>query len=87
MLSAAVVQRTPDQIESDIVHTRNRLANTIDTLVYRAHPKTIASRQVATAKAYFMEPDGTPKTDHIAKAAAIAAGVLTVMVVIRKLSG
>lgn len=85
-MSAAAGQRTPDQIESDIVNTRNRLATTIDTLVYRAHPKTIASRQMTTARAYFTAPDGTPRTDNISKAAAVAAGVVTVMLVIRKLT-
>jgi Protein of unknown function (DUF3618) len=85
-VSSAGVQRSPDQIESDIVERRNRLATTIDTLVYRAHPKTIAQRQLETAKAHFMAPDGTPKTDNITKAAAIAAGVLVAMLVIRKLT-
>ncbi len=85
-MSTAAVQRTPEQITSDIDTTRNRLAGTIDTLVYRVHPKTIAQRQMTTTKAHFMAEDGTPKTDNITKAAAIAAGVVTVMLVIRKLA-
>jgi Protein of unknown function (DUF3618) len=85
-LSSAVVQRTPDQITSDIAVTRNRLAGTIDTLVYRVHPKTLAQRQMSTTKAYFVAADGTPKTDNITKTAAIAGGVLAVMLVVRKLA-
>jgi Protein of unknown function (DUF3618) len=78
--------RTPDQISTDIAVTRNRLASTIDTLVYRVQPKTIAERQIAVTKAHFVEPDGTPNTDNITRAAAIAAGVLAVVLVIRKLA-
>ncbi|MEP6667167.1 MAG: DUF3618 domain-containing protein, partial [Nocardioidaceae bacterium] len=34
-------ERTPDTIAAEIAETRNRLAGTIDDLVYRAKPKTI----------------------------------------------
>lgn len=78
--------RTPDQIATDIAVTRNRLAGTIDTLVYRVQPKTIATRQFETTKAKFVNSDGTPNTDNISKAAAVAAGVIAVALVIRKLA-
>ena len=35
--------------------TRERLADTIDQLVYRASPKTIARREVASVKGYFVD--------------------------------
>ncbi len=86
-MSTVTDARTPDQISSDIDVTRNRLAGTIDTLVYRVKPKTIASRQLTSTKAQFVNADGTPNRDNIAKAAAVAAGVVAVLLVIRKLAG
>ncbi len=79
--------RTNDQISAEIAVTRNRLAGTIDTLVYRVQPKTIASRQFSSTKALFVDPDGSPNRDNISKAAAVAVGVVAVIVVIRKLAG
>ena len=42
----STASRTPDEITAEIAETRERLATTIDTLVYRATPKTILSRQL-----------------------------------------
>lgn len=86
-MSTVTTARTPDQISSDIAVTRNRLAAKIDTLVYRVQPKTIASRQITSTKAQFVNADGSPNRDNIAKAAAVAAGVVAVVLVIRKLAG
>ncbi len=79
--------RTADEIAADIAETRNRLAGTIDHLVYRAHPKTIAKRQVQTTKAQFVNADGSPNTEKLAKLAGIALGVIATIIVIRKLVG
>jgi Protein of unknown function (DUF3618) len=79
--------RTPDQITADIATTRNRLAGTIDQLVYRAKPKTILQRQIESTRASFYNPDGSLKKDRIAKIAGAAVGVVAVIVVIRKLVG
>ena len=86
-MSTVSSPRTNDQIASDIAATRNRLAGTIDTLVYRVQPKTIASRQMASTKALFIDADGSPNRDNIMKAGAIAAGVVAAIVLIRKLAG
>lgn len=85
-LSIAAGPRTPDQISTDIAVTRNRLAGTIDTLVYRVQPKTIAQRQISSTKALFVNPDGSTNNDNVSKAAAVAAGVVAVILVIRKLA-
>ncbi len=55
-------------------------------LVYRASPKTIVSRQVASVKGYFVAPDGTPRTDNILKVAGVVAGVVAVFVGLRRLT-
>jgi Protein of unknown function (DUF3618) len=72
-----------DSLERDIEATRERLADTIDQLVYRASPKTIARREVNAVKAYYVAPDGSPRTDHILKTAGVVAGFVAVFVALR----
>jgi len=66
--------------------TRDRLASTIDELVYRSSPKTIVKREVATVRGFFVDPDGNPRTENILKVAAGVAGFVTVVVVIRRVT-
>ena len=67
--------------------TRERLADTIDQLLHRAHPKTIVSREVTTVKAYFRDPvTGAPRTDNILKVAGGVIGVVALFVVVRKVA-
>jgi hypothetical protein len=73
-------------LESDIEATRARLAETIDQLVYRAHPKTIVNRQVTSVKSTFVDVEtGQPRTDNILKVAGGVVGVIVVFGLIRKL--
>lgn len=76
--------RNPSSIENDIEITRARLASTIDELVYRSSPKTIAKREVTQVKGFFVGPEG-PRVDNIAKVAAGVAGVVVAFVVLRKI--
>lgn len=78
--------REPSTIETDIEATRERLAVTIDQLVHRTSPKTIARREVDSVKAYFVDPQGNPRTDNIVKVAGAVIGFVAVMVVIRKVA-
>lgn len=72
-------------LEQEIEETRERLASTIDQLFYRASPKTIARREVAAVKGYFVdEKTGAPRTDNILKVVGGVAGVVTVVVVVRR---
>ena len=75
-----------DSLESEIEATRERLADTIDQLVHRASPKTITRREIATIKAYYVAPDGNPRTDNILKTAGVVVGVVAVMFTLRKLT-
>lgn len=79
--------RTPDQITSEIAETRDRLAETIDQLVYRTAPKTIVSRQLESIKSKFVKPDGSPDAAMIGKVAGGIVGFIVVVVVIRKAVG
>ena len=73
-------------LESEIEETRERLASTIDQLIYRSSPKTIAKREVASLKAHFVDPaTGQPRTDNILKVVGGAVGVFVLLGVIRKI--
>lgn len=72
-------------LENEIEQTRERLGATIDQLVHRASPKTIARREVASVKAYFIGADGAPRQDNILKVAGGVVGVIALLVVVRKI--
>ena len=79
--------RAPETIESEIEATRDRLAHTIDQLLYRSHPKTIVSRELSSLKAHFVDPQtGAPRTDNILKVAGGVLGVVALFVVVRKVA-
>ena len=78
--------RAPASIEDEIEATRERLAGTIDMLAYRASPKTIVRREIATLKAHFVDAQGNPRTDNILKVAGAVVGFMVFVVVVRKVS-
>lgn len=73
-----------ESIEQEMEVARRELASSIDQLLYRSSPKTIANRQVATVKGYFVDPQTGLRTDNVAKVAGIVLGVVAVLVVVRK---
>ena len=75
-----------DSIEREMDQTRERLASTIDQLIYRTSPKTIVRREVAAVKGFFVDPQGNPRTENILKVAGGVAGFVTVIVVIRRVT-
>lgn len=76
----------PSDIEREIEETRERLAGTIDQLLYRSSPKTIVRREVEQVKAVYVDPEsGEPKTDAIVKTVGAVVGVIVVFAVIRKI--
>ncbi|MFC7501175.1 DUF3618 domain-containing protein [Nocardioides sp. CPCC 206347] len=77
----------PSDIEREIEEARERLAGTIDLLLHRTHPKTIVSREVAQAKAFFVDVQtGEPRTDNILKTVGGVVGVIAVFAVLRKIT-
>ena len=77
--------RNLSAIESDIEMTRERLASTIDQLVHRTSPKTIARREVNQVKGFFVDAQGSPRTENIVKVAVGVVGVVVVFGLIRKI--
>lgn len=79
---------TTSPLEHEIEEVRERLAGTIDQLIYRASPKTIANRQMAALKAVYVDPaTGQPHTGNIAKTAGGVLGFALLIVALRKYSG
>ncbi len=75
------------ELEREIEEARERLAGTIDQLLYRSNPKTIARRQLAAAKAVFVHPQtGELKLPAIGAAVGGVAGTIALIVLLRKLS-
>jgi hypothetical protein len=66
-------------LEAEISARRERLAQTIDELTYRVHPKTIINRQTEAAKARFADVATTPEGDlRVERIAAVVAVVAVV---------
>lgn len=80
------MSQKPSDLEREIEESRERLAGTIDQLLYRSSPKTIVSREIAQVKAHYVDPEtGQPRTDNIIKTAGAVVGVIAVFIVIRKI--
>jgi len=74
-------------LEHEIEETRERLASTIDQLLYRSSPKTIVSREIASFKAVYVDrATGEPRTDNILKTVGGVVGFVALLVVIRKVT-
>ncbi|WP_332644131.1 DUF3618 domain-containing protein [Aeromicrobium sp.] len=74
-----------DELVNEIEEIRDRLADTVDALIDRAHPSTIARRGLASIKGRFVEPDGSPKISSIAPVVGGIAATVTAIVVLRRL--
>jgi hypothetical protein len=74
-------------LETEMEVTRDRLADTIDQLVYRASPKTIARREITSVKGYFVDlRTGQPRTTNILKVVGGVVGVAVLFAIVRKVA-
>ena len=74
-------------LEAELDATRERLAGTIDQLVYRTSPKTIVRREITSIKGYFVDLEtGQPRTTNILKVAGGVVGVVVLFAVVRKVA-
>jgi hypothetical protein len=81
-----VTQET-SALEAEMEATRERLAGTIDQLVYRTSPKTIVRREITTIKGYFVDLEtGQPRTTNILKVAGGLLGMVVLFTVVRKVA-
>ena len=75
-----------DELVDEIEQIRLRLANTVDELVDRAHPRSIAQRSLHNVKGHFVDEQGAPKFEAIVPVVAGAAAIVTAIVIIRRLT-
>jgi hypothetical protein len=81
-----VTQET-SALEAEMEATRERLAGTIDQLVYRTSPKTIVRREITTIKGYFVDLEtGQPRTTNILRVAGGLLGMVVLFTVVRKVA-
>ena len=74
-------------LEAEMEATRERLAGTIDQLVYRASPKTIVRREITSIKGYFVDLEtGQPRTTNLLKVAGSVVGIVVLFAVVRKVA-
>ena len=74
-------------LEAEMEATRERLAGTIDQLVHRTSPKTIARREITSVKGYFVDlRTGEPRTTNILKVAGAVVGVAVLFSVVRRVA-
>jgi hypothetical protein len=81
------VTKETTQLEAQMEVTRDRLADTIDQLVYRTSPKTIARREITSVKGYFVDlHTGQPRTTNILKVVGGVVGVAVLFALVRKVA-
>ncbi len=74
-------------LEAQMEATRERLAGTIDQLVYRTSPKTIVRREITSIKGYFVDlRTGQPRTTNILKVVGGVVGTVVLIAVVRKVA-
>jgi hypothetical protein len=77
----------PAALAAEMEATRERLAQTIDQLVYRVSPKTIVRREVTSVKGFFVDLEtGQPRTGNILKVVGSVVGVVVLFAVVRKVA-
>jgi hypothetical protein len=81
-----VAEERTESLEREIEETRERLAATIDQLVDRTSPKNVVRREIAAARAVFVDAEGNPRTENILKVVGGVAGFVGLLVVIRRVT-
>jgi hypothetical protein len=81
-------ERSPEVIAAEIAQTRDRLAGTIDELVYRAQPKTIVNRQLELLReSLLLKEDGSVDPMKVGRLVGGVVGFLAIIVLIRRVVG
>ena len=81
-----MAEERTESLEREIEETRERLAATIDQLVDRTSPKNVGRREVAAAKAVFVDADGNPRTENILKVVGGVVGAAVLFAVVRRVA-
>jgi hypothetical protein len=76
--------RTPEQIEAAMVATRARLTGRIEQLEAYVKPKAVAGRQLAKAKAFYVDQYGGIRPERVLATAGAVAAVVGIFVLCRR---
>lgn len=83
--TSALAAESPDALVSEIDELRDRLSDTIDELVDRVKPQSIARRQLASVKAYFVDPETGVRYEHLVPVVTGTVAAIAGIVVLRRL--
>lgn len=86
-MASGKVDAAPDEIVAEIEETRERLAQTVDTLIDRASPKNIARRNLQSIKSQFVDENGSPRLETLIPVVGGIVGFAGLIIVIRKAVG
>lgn len=75
-----------DALVEEIEQIRLRLADTVDELVDRAHPRALAQRTLDQVKSRFVDETGSPRMENILPIVGGAVAVVAGLVLIRRLT-
>jgi hypothetical protein len=80
-----VAKAKSDELVDEIDVIRERLAETVDTLIDRSSPKNIARRRFEDVKAKFVDETGSPRLETILPIVGGAVAVIAGIIVVRRL--
>lgn len=91
-----MADRSKEEIQAEIAAARQRLASNVEGLITQAHPRAVAMRGLADAKAFvqqeaaaakaqFVATDGSMKTERVAYLAAAVVGSIALLAVLKSL--
>lgn len=75
---------TPEELEAQIIATRERLASSVDDLAEAANPVALAESGVQRVKEWFVDPVTGVHTDRVVKVAGAVIGLLVLRGIVRR---
>ena len=75
---------SPEELEAQIVATRQRLAGSVDDLAEAANPVALAESAMQKVKGWFVDPDTGVRADRVAKVAGAAVGFVVLRGIVRR---
>lgn len=79
------VQESPDQIADELDDILGRISSNIDELVDMVKPASIAKRQAARVKAYFVDEQTGLRYEHVVPVVVGTVATVAGIVVLRRL--